>query len=47
MPQRQLVGFNRYFIHKADSRQFTFHIKAEQLAVWTDVGWVVQPGNCL
>ena len=47
MPQRQLVGFNRYYIKKDESIMFKFHINPEQLAVWTDRGWVVEPGNPL
>ena len=47
MPQRTLVGFDRYFIQKDISAQFKFLIKAEQMAIWTDAGWVVEAGEMI
>ena len=47
MPQRTLVGFDRYFIQKDNSAQFKFLIKAEQMAIWTDAGWVVEAGEMI
>ena len=45
MPQRQLVAFDRFFVGKGNSAEFKFVIKAEQMAVWTEAGWVVQTGK--
>ncbi|KAL4221807.1 hypothetical protein ACF0H5_020061 [Mactra antiquata] len=45
MPYLQLVGFQKLFIKSDSSEEFNLVINAEQLAVWTDKGFVVQPGK--
>ena len=44
MPNLQLAGFDRIFIKARSSQQFKFVIGPDQLAVWTDIGYVVKPG---
>ncbi|KAK3600408.1 hypothetical protein CHS0354_026641 [Potamilus streckersoni] len=46
MPQRQLAGFDRFFLPRFSSLQFKFTIQPETMAVWTDdKGFVIQPGR--
>lgn len=45
MPNIQLAGFRRVFVNAGDSVEFQFTITAEQMAVWTDAGFMVQPGK--
>ncbi|KAK3600409.1 hypothetical protein CHS0354_026642 [Potamilus streckersoni] len=46
MPQRQLAGFDRFFIPKQTSLNFNFTIQPDTMAVWTDEkGFVIEPGT--
>ena len=45
MPKIQLVGIQKLFIKFGKTQDFQFSISPEQMAVWTDKGFVVQPGK--
>lgn len=45
MPNLQLVGFQKIFIQSGATEEFKFVITDEQMAVWTNKGFVVQPGK--
>ncbi|XP_045198055.2 uncharacterized protein LOC123552449 [Mercenaria mercenaria] len=45
MPNKQLAGFQKLYIQSGTSQEFQFVITSEQMAVWTDAGFVVHPGK--
>jgi hypothetical protein len=45
MPNIQLVGVQKLYIKSSQTQEFQFTISPEQMSVWTDKGYVVQPGN--
>lgn len=47
MPNIQLAGFDRIFVPAGQSQEFKFVISFEQMAIWTDGGYVVQPGTVI
>ncbi|XP_045198051.2 uncharacterized protein LOC123552447 [Mercenaria mercenaria] len=45
MPNIQLVGFQKLYIKSGTTQEFQLVISLRQMAVWTDNGFVVQPGK--